>query len=396
MAAAPYPSPFKIDAAALISGKAEHLFSARAVPMEGAEFELDVTSVSVGFDEAWVPHIQATLTCALPDAGKLALLDARLGCRVQIFVGYRYGKDDEETTMLADLHLRSRTIRHSTGEVTLDLESDEALLQDHITYGTETVTRADLNKFVVDVLNLCPTGYDMKLRSAFGEGAFAAQMAGAELNKPGGLYVGPIEDDSSELTPVFGNTAWTLLEEAQRRTGTWIYSPFGRDWRITERAEISSTPVLTLTIGEGGTILDGESTLSRNGFFNEVIFRYEWNDPSRLPAERFQLGQARITGGPLSIDAIGRQTYVETIRRRATKAEADIAATDKLTRLLTKGHEYTVRAVAAYWLMAGDTVALNIDGKTEKLLVKSINFDPAEGTMALVLRKPEIATITND
>jgi hypothetical protein len=384
---ATFPSPFKADAATLISNKAEHLFSATALPLKGAPFELDVTGIRIGSDESWVPHIQANLTCALPDADKLALLDARLGCRVQIFVGYRYGKDDEETTLLADLHLRSRTIRYSTGEMTLELESDEALLQDHITYGSEVLSRADLNSFVVDVLELSYLGFPFQLRSAFSQGKFAAEMKGDPAT---------VTSNGTELTPVLGKTAWTLLDEAQRRTGTWIYSPFGRDWRVTKRAEISATPVLTMTIGENGTILDGESTLSRNGFYNEVLLRYEWTDENLLPAERYQIGQARITGGPFSVHTIGRITYTETIDRRANKAEADRAALDKLSRLLTRGHEYTVRAVAAYWLMCGDTVALNINGRTERLLVKSINFDPAEGTMALVLRKPEIATITNE
>ncbi|RNL58970.1 hypothetical protein [Arthrobacter oryzae] len=387
MGAPVHPSPFKVDAATLISGKAEHLFSAIAMPLNASEFELDVTSVSVAFDESWAPHIQARLTCALPDTDKLALLDARLGCRVQIVTGYRYGKDDEETALLADLHLRSRTIRHSTGEVTLELESDEALLQDYITYGSESLSRADLNSFVVDVLSLTYLGFPYQLRSAFSQGKFAAEMKGDPAT---------VSSNGTELTPVLGKTAWTLLDEAQRRTGTWIYSPFGRDWRITERAEITSAPVMTLTIGENGTILDGESTLSRNGFYNEVLLRYEWTDDNLIPADRHQIGQARITGGPFSIDLIGRNTYVETIDRRANKDEADRAAVDKLSRLLTRGHEYTVRAVAAYWLMCGDTIALNIDGKTEKLLVKSVNFDPSEGTMALVLRKPEIATISNE
>ena len=386
-------APFRSEAADLIGNKAEHLFGAVAFPVSGEEIPLDVTDVSIGFDEAWVPHIQANMTCALPDAATLELLDARKGCRVQITVGYRYGKDDEESVLLADLHLRSRTVKHDSGEMTLELASDERLLQEFILFGTEVLSRKDINNFVGDVLELSYPGFPFKLRSSFREGAFAEELKGDPVEV---TAHGTVTSEGTELTPILGKSAWTLLDEAQRRTGTWIYSPDGRDWMITNRAEISSTPALTLTIGENGTILAGESTLSRTDFFNEVVLRYEWDSPKIMPAKQWEIGIARITGGPFSVAAIGRNTYVEVIDRRANKAEANKAATDKLTRSLTHGHEYTVQAVAAYWLQAGDTVALNIDGKTEKLLVKSVNFSPAEGTMALVLRKPEIATISNE
>ena len=389
-------APFKADAEALIREKADHLFSAKAFPKNGQPFGLDVKRCNVSMDESWTPHARSSITCALPDADQLALLDARIGCRVQITTGYRYGKDDEESYLLVDLHLRSREIDHGAGVVTLDLESDESLLIDHILYGTESVDRSDLFGFVSSVLELTGPEFSSKIYSFFGEGEFAKELAGETIGKSGGVFVGTPNEAKSELEPVLGGTAWSLIEEAQRRTGTWVYCQNGRDWVISERAEITATPLLSLTVGEEGTILVGKSVLSRNNFYNEVIFRYEWRDETRLPADRWVLGSARITGGPFSVNSIARQTYVETIDRRASQTEADIAARDKLSRLLTKGYEFTVRAVAAYWLRAGDTVSLTLDGKTEKVLVKTINFEPDAGTMSLVLRKPEHATLSTE
>lgn len=377
-------APFKPEAETLISGKVDHTFSAKALPLFGEPFDLDVTNVRIGFDEGWVPHIQADITCALPDADKLALLDARVGCRVQVTLGYRYGKDHEESHVVADLHLRSRSIRHGTAEMTLNLASDEDLLRDHITLGDEEVSRNGINDFVFDVLTMTDPPYSAFIRSDFENGELAEALAGdpAEANK-----------ESTELAPVLGKTAWTLIEEAQRRTGAWVYCRNGRDWTIAKRAEVTDSPAHRLSIGQNGTILEGDSVLGRDGFYNEVFLRYEWTE-FMLPY--YQIGQARISGGPLSIYSVGRQTYVETIDRKVNQAEADAAALDKLSRALTKGYEFTVRAVAAYWLRAGDTVSLTMDGITENLLVKSVNFDPADGTMAVVLRKPEHATLTNE
>jgi hypothetical protein len=379
--------PFKAEAEQLVRGKVDHIFTAVALPLVGEPFGLDVTSASIGFDESWVPHIQANLTCALPSSDNLEMLDARKGCRVRISTGYRYGFEDEEIHLLADLHLRERTINHESNDMTLELMSDEELLRDHIMFGNETVRRSGINEFVYDVLKMTGPQYVAFIRSDFDDGTFETELKGDPAT---------ITSASTELTPAFGKTAWTLIDELQRRTGAWVYTRNGLDWNIAERAEVSGTPVHSLSIGENGTVLAGRSTLSRDSFYNEVLLKYEWKDEGFLPPEMHQIGQARITGGPLSIYEIGRQTYVEIIDRRANKAQADRAALDKLSRVLTKGYEFTVRAVAAYWVRAGDTVALTLDDKTENLLVKSVNFDLAEGTMALVLRKPEHATLTNE
>lgn len=380
-------APFKPEAEALIRGKVEHLFSAKAFPATGEPFDLDVTSIRIGWDEEWVPHIQSDITCALPDADKLALLDGRKGCRVQITTGYRYGKDDEESYLMADLHLRSRTIRHSTGEMTLALFSDEDLLRDYITFGSEVISRNGINDFVFDVLTMTSPQYGTFIRSDYNNGELAEALAGDPAT---------VNSASTDLMPEFGKSAWTLIVEAQRRTGAWVYCRNGVDWTIAKRPEITKTPVHSLSIGENGTVLESESALSRDGFYNEVLLKYEWRDEALLPSDFYQIGQARISNGPFSVLNVGRQTYVETIERRANQAEANAAALDKLSRVKNGGYEFTVRAVAAYWLKAGDTVALTADGGTENLLVKSVNFEPATGTMALVLRKPEHATLTNE
>ncbi|AOT04959.1 hypothetical protein [Arthrobacter sp. U41] len=378
---------FKAEAEQLIRGKVDHLFRAEAIPASGSPFELDVISIGIGFDEAWVPHIQADVTCALPDAEKLALLDARLGCRVEITTGYRYGKDDEESHMMANLHLRSYRINKGNSEITLSLSSDEDLLRDSITYGSERPNRESINAFVMDVVKLTYSDYPFSIYSSFGQFDFGAALEGEPAT---------LTTESTALVGEFGETAWSLLEEAQRRTGTWIYSFNGRDWMITTRPEITSEPVHSLTVGENGTVIENESVLSRDSFYNQVLLRYEWTDETMLPADQFVVGQAHVTGGPFSINTIGPMAYVETIERRMSRAEANAAARDKLTRTLTKGYEFTVLAVAAYWLRAGDTVSLTNGDKTENVLVKSVNFDPAEGTMSLTLRKPEHATITSE
>lgn len=379
---------FPSDASQRLTQSLQHTFRAVAYPLNYPSFELDVIgSPSITFDESWSPHIQANLTCAVPeDQDRLDSLDARLGVRVKIFTGYRYGHEDEAEELLADLHLRSRSVKRPDNTMSLFLNSDEALMQDLILTGGEDIRTSGINDLVEDALRYTSGHlYTTNMRSEFNEGDFKERLQGADY-------------DGNEITirPELGASLWDLVEDAANRCELWVYASNGIDWRIGARPEITTKAQHTMAVGEGGTALASEVGLGREQFFNGVMLDYLYSAAKGTGFEwkPGRLGTAFVTGGMFSTRAIGEKTLYKKMDIPATQAQADAAARGMLARLLTKGHQYTVTGIALYTLRPGHTVQLQlVSGGPVKLLVKAVTFDPANGLMTVQLRKPEHSTI---
>lgn len=199
----------------------------------------------------------------------------------------------------------------------------------------------------------------------------------------------------SELeTPERGDSAWDLIDEAQQRTGTWIYCKDGRNWFIEPRPEVATTPHHTLETGPNGTVLRAQMNTDRSNFYNMVHLDYTFTSkvakigaPSGLP--QTVSGLAFISYGDFNVANVGIKTYYEKRDMKVTKEQANAAARDKLSRLLSKGHTYDVTALALYSVRPGQTVRVKLFGADQNLLVQRVTFSPARGLMDLVLRKPE-------
>lgn len=90
----------------------------------GEDLPLAVLAAEVTLDEAWAPYAQARLTVALPGTSDDAdLIDPRDDVRVTIELS-------GAGTRAFDLGLRDRRINAARREISLELASDEALLQD--------------------------------------------------------------------------------------------------------------------------------------------------------------------------------------------------------------------------------------------------------------------------
>lgn len=381
---------FPADASQRLTQSLQHTFRAVAHPLNYPSFELDVIgSPSITFDEGWSPHIQANLTCAVPeDQDRLDSLDARLGVRVQIFTGYRYGHEDEAEELLADLHLRSRSVSRPENTMSLFLNSDEALMQDFVMIGGETIRTSGIVDLVEDAVKYTSAAlFSTTLNSDFDEGEFAEMLQGTD-------EADPVFGTVITIRPELGSTAWSLVEDAANRCNVWIYCPNGVDWRITRRPEIASEAHHLMAVGESGTALSSEVGLGREQFYNGVLLDYFYYNPGTLKWTAGRLGTAFVTGGTFSIGQIGQKTFYKKMDIPATQRQADAAAKGMLARLLTKGHQYTVTGVALYTLRPGHTVELQlVTGSPVKLLVKAVTFDPANGLMTVQLRKPEHSTI---
>ncbi|WP_067197174.1 hypothetical protein [Microbacterium sp. XT11] len=105
----------------------EHEF--RAVTRINGGDPLSVSSGHTTFDETWAPHIRGSLRVPLGSVDNLDAIDPRKPQRVTIATTESGYVEPVERTI--DLGLRSRRIDYLSGELELELASDEALLQDH-------------------------------------------------------------------------------------------------------------------------------------------------------------------------------------------------------------------------------------------------------------------------
>lgn len=91
---------------------------------------------SITLDSGAVPYGRATVQLPLVDDTTLDWLDPRDLVRVPLAAG------DGGTPRTFDMGLRSRSVDHVAKSVTLELATDEALLQDYATLTTDTGARA--------------------------------------------------------------------------------------------------------------------------------------------------------------------------------------------------------------------------------------------------------------
>jgi hypothetical protein len=117
-----------------------------------AGHRLDLKDGSATMDESWAPHVQARITIAQPAQSVQELIDARQERRVTLAASATYVSPVRPAqSRTFDLGLRSRTIDHAAGEMTLELASDEALLQDDV--------------LIADAPNTSALAYQSSLRS---------------------------------------------------------------------------------------------------------------------------------------------------------------------------------------------------------------------------------------
>ena len=150
-------SPYRADVEEQHRYSVRHKYSAIAYPRYGNPFELDVEDCNITFDSAWSPFIQGDLTVKIiEDQSLLDALDPRNGCRVHIYMGYIYDGFVDDVHLVADLHIRSRTVERPSNQIKIRLESDESLAQDYKRMSWDSQPPVTgINEFVTYYANLC-------------------------------------------------------------------------------------------------------------------------------------------------------------------------------------------------------------------------------------------------
>jgi hypothetical protein len=185
-----------------------------------------------------------------------------------------------------------------------------------------------------------------------------------------------------------------VLASIADATNSRIYCDADRVWRIRKIPEYSATPQHSLTVGENGTILSSDSSLSRDGWFNAASIRYKWDFSDTNKGTEW--GYATINSGPFAIGTVGRKLWSQTVDgRRATKAVLNSMAAKKLKKLISRGRSLEIEAIAAYWLRPGDTIRVTLPtGDPELHLIERITFRPLVGLMDITTRQPFDVEIT--
>ncbi|APX03369.1 hypothetical protein [Arthrobacter sp. QXT-31] len=370
--------PFSGDTVAKVSESVRHYYTATAHPLDAEPITLDVLDIQIRFAENRAPHIEAYLTCTIPELqADIDALDARMGTRVEIELGYDLDSFKRESHIVADLMISSCELDYSRDGKSMRITaySDELRVQSEPLIGDEVFDKSGLENFVTSVLGSNVNTVDQVVDSRVPEPYGASELSTLEV-------------------PEFGDNKWDFIDEAQQRTGTWIYCANGRDWIIQPRPEVATTPHHTLTTGPEGTVISARVSTDRERFYNVVMLKYTYtptkaapNAPAGLP--KTVLGSAFISYGPFDVTKVGMKVYQEKFEMKVTTAQAKAAARAKLARLLSKGHTYDVTALALYSVRPGQTVKVKLFGTDQNLLVQAVTFTPGTGLMDLVLRKPE-------
>lgn len=148
---------------------------------------------------------------------------------------------------------------------------------------------------------------------------------------------------------------------------------------------------MSLVVGENGTLIDSDTTLTRDEWFNCVAIENTVYDPPRI-------GTAQIKTGVFGTDNIGYKTYYESkdIYSPFGNIAASVAA-EILAKKSAMGRGFMLTATAAYWLRPGMPVTVKLPtGPAERHIVQQVTFNPQMGSMKVETRLPENVTIETE
>lgn len=208
---------------------------------EGAE-TLTASEGRVGLDSARVPYATATVTIPLVSPALVETVDPRDDQRV-IITG---GDEQAGTSRAFDLGLRSREVDHKARTITLELASDEALLQDYAPLAEDTGARAHEGSlravvdYVLDKIGatLEPGAADADLTATWDADNLLTDPRFA--GTPGGGY----NVQGSSVVP---DTTWEPSEDVR---GVHMHTPTAADSYVQLS---NATTGLPYTLRAGGT-----------------------------------------------------------------------------------------------------------------------------------------------
>ena len=174
-----------------------------------------------------------------------------------------------------------------------------------------------------------------------------------------------------------GTSAMGFLHPLLRALGLRLVCDELRQWTL--RAEDDTVPGVPLQLREGVNVVEADDLTNRDDWFDGRVTRYRWTDAAGIQRERvdaFTLpGAQRIT------ELVVEAPYPGPGRSRAA-----------VMRAQGRGRTTTVTAPAVWSLVAGQPVAIYLDGKAPQLgTVQRVEFDLETDRMTVTARVRDTA-----
>lgn len=351
--------------------------------------ELSVKSASVTLDRTWSPYVVATLTMPKPSEATLNLLDPRTKPRVSVFLSQDFGNSQKvslltsqftgltvatvtttfanqflsqrtaayflpwnvsqiipSTTRDLDLGVRSTTVDHNSGELTIELSSDEGYLQDYALVATANYT----------------PGYT-SVKAAVSD---ALSRIGAVLQNT--ALDGTVEASATDWEP--GQPAWDYVAPLLTAAGLRLYCDERRFWYLVgDNDTVDGTVVLS----DVSTITSATDSISRDArWYDAVVITYTFRDTST--------GTTTVT---IDTATNGSATKVLALDY-STAYPGPGAASRVLARATGRGRVQSVQAVNDYSATPGQEARITLPNTLENVgTVQSIVWNLPGDIMAV-------------
>lgn len=367
-------APWAPGVADRIAGTLRHIVEVRAThPSWSAPISLDIETGTLAYSETQMPFVTAQMAMRIPDAATLALLDPRIGVRIEIYAGYVIDRV-RDVHLIANLWLSSRNASRPENLLQLTAESAESR-----------------------VLAWTPLGASKSFTSASDAGTSISELIhwalpDALVNNT--LPAAKFVTGADTLNVGTGdNLMRAALDIADRGGSGWVYEDGLGMWYVGQRPTATGVSAAILKTGPMGTIRSYSSNMGVNEWFNAVLVEHSWYDGEQRTAQ----GWAEVTSGPLSVSAVGRRVLKIVREYTGDAATARTTAGVILARTVTRGYGIEVEVAGApYWLRPGQTVTVQLPGsEQERHLVTDVQFSlDGNGIANITTRKPDTFTIT--
>lgn len=250
-----------------------------------------------------------------------------------------------------DLAIRSRSVDVANATITLELASDEALLQDYA---------------LVQAINYSPASTDLR---TIVKGVLARINAGLVS----GTTTATVAADATIWAP--GQTAWDYLTSMTAQAGLRLFCDERRNWYLVQDT-YTADGLVELFSNE--TITAAEETISRDNddWYDSVVVKYTWTN---------DLGETVIDYDIASVDGYQKTKLIEI----ESLYPGAGAAQRILDRAISRGVQKDVTAVGNYRVTPSTACTIYITGyPTENGYVRSVTWNLPGDEMTVTTRQP--------
>ena len=372
----------------------QHVWSVRLF-LEQYDLDTEITglapiSAEVTYDAGWSPYVQGSMTIVRPSQALLISLDPRKRIRVELFAGYVLPGGVKDVHRMCLAYLSSKQVNYPADTVSLGFQGKEYLyqqwaagtVQESPAGATGWTSSKPADAAVRESIQVMTTGTGLARDRRYGELMTDTGWVDAD-----DLWVGQAGDEPLNMA----------MEIAARIDG-WFYADADGVWQLRRIDEVglSDTGYHRIRPGADGTLVTSQDEVTREGWANYVQVTYRW--VTRTPAtgtgtvtEHVATGHASVVGGAYPDDLSNRVTYLSERTSPGTVAQAQAAAKSLLRRMLDRGTDVQIEAVAAYWLRVGHNIDLDLPDQDQRaLVVQAVTFQLDTGLMNIRARVPEL------